>query len=36
MFEKAAAWLVVMLFAVGVWLVAGAVAGPKPTGGSKQ
>jgi hypothetical protein len=32
MFETAAAWMVVVLFGFGIWLIAGAVVGGRPTG----
>ncbi len=36
MFESAAAWMVVFLFAVGVWLIAGSFASPGPRGGVQR
>jgi hypothetical protein len=33
MFESAAAWMVVFLFVVGLWLIAGSFASPKTRGG---
>ena len=36
MFETAAAWMVVVLFVFGVWLIAGAVIGRGSTGGPQR